>query len=334
MGWFSLLNLRLLYWNQSLGIIVSTLQFFECLFRREPSPSYLHFSEGVILPVPSTFNTLEFVPLSLNIRPKICKVEIIAGWKTEMMHATVDCLRQFIHPLIRQLVAGIWDRIFWRLKTKKSYHLPMIDAALQTSPKTQLLTEYLLHQGQFPDCARVLQIGCGDGSLLLRLLEARPDLHCSGLEVSEECVAAARLRVPSGQFAVAQLDQQLPLQGPFDRIFSYGLAQQFTPLEFVAFNERLWRFLWPKGLIHHFAIPNAKQSFQYAMHKWQNKHGNALGSLIGSVDGVLAKWTHKYDPHGYWHDPDIMQASLRHLGTVQLRVPANAWYQFDIKITP
>ncbi len=186
----------------------------------------------------------------------------------------------------------------------------MPEIAIEKIDEIVLSAHYLLDRACFPEGAHILHLGCQNGTLLGQVLEARPDLHCSGIDTNEESIALARARSPSSQFALADLHEPLPLRGPFDQIFSCGIAQKFTPLQFVELNERLSRYLMPKGVLHHLAIPNAKQSFQYIMNTWQKRHGSTVGYLFGSVDGMITKWTHRYDTHSYWHDPDLMQSSL------------------------
>ena len=52
-----------------------------------------------------------------------------------------------------------------------------------------------------PAESRVLDVGCGTGELLARLSE-RP-LHCTGIDVDEASIHAARLIGPKATFSVA-----------------------------------------------------------------------------------------------------------------------------------
>lgn len=205
---------------------------------------------------------------------------------------------------------------------------------LKTASSAEELANYLLDQARFPEGAKILEVGCQDGMILAAIARRRPDLHFSGVDQNQGNLTTAKVHLPEGRFALAKLLEQLPLQGPYDRIFSYGIAQQFNSLQFVEWNERLSRCLLPRGTLHHFGIPNARQSFQFTMQKWQNQTGRMLGTVLGGANGIVSKWTHKYNATSYWHDPEVVQGSLQHLGTIQLRIPADTWYHFDVKIIP
>ncbi len=57
------------------------------------------------------------------------------------------------------------------------------------------LKEIELLKGELPQNARVLQVGSMDGTRVIRLLEARPDLKITGLEIEASLVELAKQKV-------------------------------------------------------------------------------------------------------------------------------------------
>ncbi len=59
------------------------------------------------------------------------------------------------------------------------------------------------------DCARVVDIGCGVGDLLMALRNRRPSIKTFGCDFSEKAVAGAKARLPEGEF-VRHVIKDLP----------------------------------------------------------------------------------------------------------------------------
>lgn len=103
-----------------------------------------------------------------------------------------------------------------------------------------------------PAGATVLEIGCGSGELLARLTATRK----VGVDLSEKQIAAARARVPDGEFHV-QAGESLDLAGPFDCIilsdtlnYAADVQQLFSGLHRLShqgtrlilnFHSNVWR---------------------------------------------------------------------------------------------
>lgn len=68
------------------------------------------------------------------------------------------------------------------------------------------LTDLMLRS--LPASARpsVLDVGCGDGSMLASLLDRRPEVNAHGVDLLPEAVATARERAPGASFVVASAD--------------------------------------------------------------------------------------------------------------------------------
>ena len=67
--------------------------------------------------------------------------------------------------------------------------------------------------------ARLLELAPGRGRRALRVLARHPGASLTGIDVSDDMLAAARLAVPGADLRVARLQDPLP-PGPFDLVFS------------------------------------------------------------------------------------------------------------------
>lgn len=64
------------------------------------------------------------------------------------------------------------------------------------------------------DYRTVLDVGCGQGSMLQTLMPLAPNAHYTGIDFSEKALEVARQRAPRAEFARVDL-----LEGPLDRRF-------------------------------------------------------------------------------------------------------------------
>ena len=66
---------------------------------------------------------------------------------------------------------------------------------------------------------RLLELGTGTGETAVRVLARHPGAALTGIDVSEDMLAAARERLPGADLRAARLQDPLPA-GPFDLVFS------------------------------------------------------------------------------------------------------------------
>ncbi|WP_341503922.1 class I SAM-dependent methyltransferase [Gallaecimonas sp. GXIMD4217] len=67
--------------------------------------------------------------------------------------------------------------------------------------------------------ARILEPGCGPGNVSRYLLDRRPGLRITGLDLAPAMVALARANNPEAEFLVMDCRDIAALPGPFDAIF-------------------------------------------------------------------------------------------------------------------
>lgn len=100
----------------------------------------------------------------------------------------------------------------------------------------------------FPDANRAIEIGCGRGGGAAFLLDARPQLHYVGLDLSAEHVRVCRDRFDGGRSAhFIQADAtRLPVaDASFDAAFSVEAVHHFEPAD--RFYREVARVVRPGG---------------------------------------------------------------------------------------
>jgi tRNA (cmo5U34)-methyltransferase len=98
---------------------------------------------------------------------------------------------------------------------------------------------------------RALDLGVGTGTTALRILEAIPQAHLVGIDVSSEMLGRARqrLRTHRGRWTLRQSDIAAPqLDGMFDAIVSVLTVHHLWPDEKRHLFARLWEHLAPAGI--------------------------------------------------------------------------------------
>jgi L-threonylcarbamoyladenylate synthase len=95
---------------------------------------------------------------------------------------------------------------------------------------------------------RVLELGTGTGETARRLLTRHPDATLVGIDESEEMLAVATRRLPTGRVSliVARLEDPLP-DGPFDLVASALAVHHLAPAEKRRLFGRIRQVLSPGG---------------------------------------------------------------------------------------
>lgn len=140
---------------------------------------------------------------------------------------------------------------------------------------------------------RVLDLACGDGPLVELLVAAGHTV--TGLDLSEQELAAARQRVPTGATLVQGRAQELPFEeGCFDLVLSHMALMLMSDIDQVIAESR--RVLGPHGRLG-FVVggstdpPDERRAAYRAWRKLRETHGLSAPPALGdpawrSVDGV------------------------------------------------
>jgi ubiquinone/menaquinone biosynthesis C-methylase UbiE len=135
----------------------------------------------------------------------------------------------------------------------KDWALPLYDPFVRLfggdSARKVLLDQAALHAG-----LRVLDIGCGTGTLAVLIKRLYPDVSVVGLDPDPKALARARRKVDREHLAV-QFDRgfsdQLPYtQASFDRVFSSLMYHHLPHGEKESTLREVHRVLRPGGSFH------------------------------------------------------------------------------------
>jgi len=112
----------------------------------------------------------------------------------------------------------------------------------------------LLEQAAVHSSHRVLDIGCGTGSLLVQIKRTHPDVEVVGLDPDPRALARAKRKAQRSALSF-QLDQgfadELPYpDDAFDRVFSSFMFHQLTDADKVTTLREVRRVLKLGGRLH------------------------------------------------------------------------------------
>ena len=131
---------------------------------------------------------------------------------------------------------------------------PLFDGVVRTTMREQRFKRMLLDQAGLQPGQRVLDLGCGTGTLALMASERAPDLDLVGLDADPEILATARRKAASAG-AEIRFDQGLSTELPyedasFDRVLSTLFFHHLKPSDKRRTADEVARVLKPGGQLH------------------------------------------------------------------------------------
>lgn len=153
--------------------------------------------------------------------------------------------------------------------------------ARETTFKRRLVERLGLRAGQ-----RVLDIGCGTGTLAILIARARPDVAVTALDPDDEMLARARKKAEAAGVAVDFTNgsaTELPFpDGTFDRVTSTLMAHHLPTTAKEQMFAEVRRVLKPAGELHLVDIGPARSAVARALQGLLRPH-----VLDDNLDGKL-----------------------------------------------
>jgi ubiquinone/menaquinone biosynthesis C-methylase UbiE len=130
---------------------------------------------------------------------------------------------------------------------------PLYDPLVRLTMRDTAFKRRLLEQAQVTGVQRVLDVGCGTGTLLALVREEVPSARVAGIDGDLQILAIAQRKAggPHGLPLVQAFSFALPFTtGCFDRVFSTLMLHHLTRDEKLATLREIVRVLRPNGELH------------------------------------------------------------------------------------
>lgn len=150
-----------------------------------------------------------------------------------------------------------------------------------------------------PESLRVIDLGCGTGTVAAQILEAFPNAQVTCIDIAENMIAIARTKLaayPLVNYAVADFNE-FEFSGKHDVIVS-SLALHHLPTD--ENKKRLYRRIYDSldsgGIFYNADVVLGSNEFLKALYlrKWRQFMGRSI-----SIDEIEGKWIpkHKEEDH-------------------------------------
>jgi ubiquinone/menaquinone biosynthesis C-methylase UbiE len=131
---------------------------------------------------------------------------------------------------------------------------PLFDGVVRTTMREQRFKAMLLDRADLRPGQRVLDLGCGTGTLALMAAEREPGLELVGLDADPQILARARRKAAAAGAAIRfdeGLSTELPYEDEsFDRVCSTLFFHHLTSADKVSTAAEVARVLKPGGRLH------------------------------------------------------------------------------------
>lgn len=201
-----------------------------------------------------------------------------------------------------------------------------------------LYATYLLEVINAPFGSRILEIGCGDGVVMKKMSELRPDLEFCGVDISQTMVSKSMLANPTSIIVAANAADSIPINGTFDIIFSFSVVQYLQEKDIVNCCMECSRLLRRGGRIFHLAIPNRNQRLPKLINDYLLNGRSEIGAVVSSAyDTITRRGNLYYRDGSAWHSAHLIVKELsgRLSTSYQVKVQPStiSWFRFDLIVS-
>ena len=118
---------------------------------------------------------------------------------------------------------------------------------------------YIIKTVDIKSGCKYLDIGCGDGRVMKRVLEIIPNCEIDGIDISEKLINEAKLKNSKSSFFVGDA-VHYNFKKKYDKIFSFSFLQYLSLEQINLLNNSLIKSLnkSPENQIFHLSIPDLR----------------------------------------------------------------------------
>lgn len=140
---------------------------------------------------------------------------------------------------------------------------PFYDTFFRLTMREELFKRRLIEQAQIRSGQRILDVGCGTGTLTVMIKQAHPNSEVSGLDGDPQILEIARYKAAQADTSITfdvGMAYQLPYpNGSFDRVLSSMVFHHLTTQDKEKSLAEIYRVLKPDGELHlvDFGVPHS-----------------------------------------------------------------------------
>jgi ubiquinone/menaquinone biosynthesis C-methylase UbiE len=170
---------------------------------------------------------------------------------------------------------------------------PFYDTFFRLTMREELFKRRLIEQAQIRSGQRVLDLGCGTGTLTIMVKQAHPNSEVSGLDGDPQILEIARHKAAQAGSPIT-FDEGMAFQLPypnasFDRVLSSMVFHHLTTQDKEKSLAEIYRVLKPDGELHlvDFGVPHGfyAKIISSLMRRFERLDDN----INGRIPEMLAK---------------------------------------------
>ena len=170
--------------------------------------------------------------------------------------------------------------------------LPLYDPVVKLLGGDRALRP-LVDQAELRSGHRVLDVGCGTGTLVVMVKTRHPDVDVIGLDPDPKALFRARRKAYGAKVGV-QLDRGFSdelsyADGSFDRVFSSFMFHHLQPEEKEKTVREVRRVLKPGGTFHLLDFSGAGPSNESVLARWLHVHHRLQDNFAGQILALLSQ---------------------------------------------
>ena len=168
---------------------------------------------------------------------------------------------------------------------------PLFDSVVRTTTRESTFKQALIDGADLGSGQRVLDLGCGTGTLAIMVMEREPDAEVTGLDADSQILVLARRKAAEAgvqiEFDQGLADELRYADGSFDRVVSTLFFHHLTSEDKHACLAEIRRVLGPGGELHLADWTAPADPLQAAL-SWQIRLFDGLDRTRDNFTGRLA----------------------------------------------